>query len=321
GSRQHYQAIRNRLETEPNVVNISGLQDRPSYIGSSSSYAKWEGKDPNDSPTIGNFRADYDLIKTMKIELIDGRDFSREFPTDIRKRFLVNEEMVRIMGMDNVLGKRLMYSGDEGTIIGVVKDFHYMPLRAPMRPLVIRLIPEEVQVVLVRIDPDYISETVESLRNKWKEVVPAFPFEYYFLEDDFEWMYTNERRAGNIFRSFSLIAIVIACLGIFGLASYTAEQRTKECGVRKVLGASISSIMNLLTKEFIILVLLANIAAYPLSYYIMSKWLELFAYRTDIGILVMLGASVIALIITAITVGLQAFKAARANPVESLRYE
>ncbi len=321
GNRQYFETLKTRFETVPGVESVTGLQDRPSFIGSSTTYADWEGKNPEYNPTMGDFRINHDFIETMKIQLIQGRDFSREFATDLGNRFIINEEMRRIMRMDDVVGKRLMFAGQEGTVIGVVRDFHYTPLRMAMRPLVMRLIPERTGVMLVRVSPQSVPEILENLESSWKAVAPSFPFEFRFLESDFDRLYTGEQRAGDIFRTFSFIAIIIACMGIFGLAAYTAEQRTKECGVRKVLGASNGSIMNLLTKEFIALVLLSNILAYPLAYYVMNRWLEMFAYRTNIGVFVLLGASLIALAVTAFTVGLQAFRTARTNPVDSLRYE
>ncbi len=321
GSLDLYDTFKNRLTGDPRIINLSSIHDRPTWIGSSSTYSDWEGKDPNFEPLIGHFRTNYDFIKTMNIELKEGRDFSIEFQTDRENSFLINEEMKRVMEMDDVIGKRLMYSGFEGTIIGVVKDFHFLPLSEPMRPLVIRLAPEKAKFMVIRISPDNISSSLDYIRETWEEVLPSYQFDYSFLDSDLGRMYNNEQKIGQLMQVLAIIAILIACLGMFGLASFTADQRTKECGVRKVLGATVSDIVGLLSKEFLILVLISNIIAWPLSYYFMDKWLQSYAYRTNISILLLLFASFIALAVTLITVSSQALKAARANPVDSLRYE
>ncbi len=323
GSRQYYDVLKNNLESDSRVVSVTGLHQEPSFVSSSSSYADWDGKDPDNQIVISNFRVNYDYIKTLKINLISGRDFSRKYASDKQNSFVVSETMTDYMGLDSeeAIGKRLMFTGQEGKIIGVVKNFHHQPLDRMIRPVVMRLLPRRTEFLIAKISSADISSTISFIEKTWKEVIPSFPFEYRFLDADFEEMYAEEERTGNVLKSFALIAIMIACMGIYGLASFTAEQRTKEIGVRKVLGASVSSIVNLLSKEFLILVAVSNLISWPLSYYLMNNWLQSYPYRTSIGVWTLLMPTLLALILTLLTVGYQVIKAARSNPITSLRYE
>ena len=208
-------------------------------------------------------------------------------------------------------------------MIGVVKDFHVRSLHSEIEPMMMQLVPnpDPLHYIAVRITPENISGTIEFLRSSWQEVYPQDTFAFSFLDEDFNSQYQTEERRGQIFRNFSLLAVFIACLGLLGLASFTAEQRTKEIGVRKVLGASIGSIMVLPSKEFIKLVLLASLIAWPVAYLMMDSWLDNFAYRTTRSPWLFLLSAALAVVITLVTVGDQAIKAARTNPVTALQYE
>jgi putative ABC transport system permease protein len=210
---------------------------------------------------------------------------------------------------------------DEKTVIGVVKDFHFESLHKPISPLYIGYTSHAINSLSVRITSDNIPGTIALLKEKFRQFDPYRPFEYAFLDDSFDAQYRAEERLGRVFSYFSILAIFIACLGLFGLASFTAEQRTKEIGIRKVLGASVSGIVVLLSKEFTKWVLIANAIAWPIAYYSLNRWLQSFAYRTNITAMAFLLAAIFSFLIALLTVSYQALKAATANPVKSLRYE
>ncbi|MEJ2636783.1 MAG: hypothetical protein P8184_16015, partial [Calditrichia bacterium] len=206
-------------------------------------------------------------------------------------------------------------------IIGVIKDFNFSSLHSKIGPLAIYFDPREIQYLLIKLAPGNLSASVKSIESDWSRIAPGFPFEFNFLDDQINKMYLAEQQVGKVINSFSFLALFIACLGLFGLASFTAEQRTKEIGIRKVLGASVPGTVMLLAKEFTRYVLYANLIAWPVAWYVMNRWLQNFAYRIDIGWWVFALAGGLALLIAILTVSAQAIKAALANPVESLRYE
>jgi len=264
---------------------------------------------------------DHDFIKTLGMEIIEGRDFSRDFATDEKEAVIINEQAAKEFGWTSPLGMRVKTENMDGYVIGVVKDFHFKPLYQLIEPIVIYIKPSFFEYASLRISPDGIPSTLADLKDKWKELAPDQPFEYFFLDSDFDSVYRSEERVGKLTGSSTLLAIFIACLGLFGLASFTAEQRTKEIGIRKVLGASIPAVVALLTREFTKWVVVANIVAWPVSYFVMHRWLQNFAYRTNIGLLNFLLAAAVTLTVALLAVSYQAIKAAAANPVEALRYE
>ncbi|UCC38314.1 MAG: ABC transporter permease [Candidatus Aminicenantes bacterium] len=275
---------------------------------------------------MGELYIDHDFIPTMDIEIAAGRNFSADFRTDIEQSILINETAAKKFGWVNPIGKTIREISmsrkvSKYTVIGVVKDFHMESLHKQISPLFIRFTTHIFNSLSVRISPENIPQTLSFLRDKTRQVDPHRPFEYTFLDDSFDAQYRAEERLSKIFSYFSVLAIFIACLGLFGLASFTAEQRTKEIGIRKVLGASVSGIVVLLSREFIKWVLIANAIAWPVSYLAMAKWLQNFAYRTAISPLPFIISFVLALIITFATISYQSLKAALANPVDSLRYE
>ena len=254
------------------------------------------------------------------MELVHGREFSREFPSD-RTAFMVNKEMARVMGVENPVGMQLRFDGREGEIIGVVKNFHFQSLYTAIEPLILRLDPTRTEYLFVKIAAGQTTEAIEGLEKALRKFNSNTPFEFSFQDEQFESMYRNESTMGILATFFAILAIFISCLGLFGLASFTAEQRTKEIGIRKILGASIPNLVSILSKEFIRLVVVAFVFAAPLAYHFMTDWLNSFAYHTYLGWRVFVFASVISTIIAGITVSHQALKAAMINPIESLRYE
>jgi putative ABC transport system permease protein len=244
-----------------------------------------------------------------------------EFPTDATEAIMVNEEAVKAMGMESAIGKRLSIQDNHFNIIGVVKNYHFRSLRQKIDPLILIFMPERCRALFARLRSDNIPQTIGYMENVWKKFAPGFPFNYRFLDEALDMLYRSEQRIGTLFQYFSFLAIFISCLGLLGLASFMAEQRTKEIGIRKVLGASISNISLLLSKEFTKWVLLANIIAWPIAYFAVSKWLQSYAYKTNIALWSFILSGMLALFIALITVSYQSIKAALANPVDSLRYE
>jgi len=283
-----------------------------------------EGTSLNQSQLFEYTSIDPDFIPAMDIEISAGRNFSSDYSSDIKEAILINETAARQFRWDNPIGRKITFIEDDlitKTVIGVVKDFHFRSLHHKIQPLCIDYRPSWFRYIIVKIKPNRIPEVLQFLEKKWEVLQPAFPFEYSFLDEAFDRQYKFDKKLSQIFSYFTVLAILIACLGLFGLASFTAEQRTKEIGIRRALGASVSEIILLLSKEFTRWVLVANIIAWPIAYLAMNHWLQNFAYRINIGIGNFILAGVLALVIALLTVGYQAIKAARANPVDSLRYE
>jgi len=322
-----YEAFRNELRKDSRVLGVSASTDLPSAIGSNSSGAEWKGKDPEQKILIGLSGVDYDYIDVLNIDLLEGRNFSREFESDKTQGFLVNEEVRKLMGKPAVAGEEFSFVGRKGQIVGVMKNYHFESLQSKIEPLAIYLVgtPEQggggFNYAMIRISPADIPGAVNFIRDTWNHILSGFPFEFEFLDEQIDEMYRTEERAGQLLRTFAGLAIFIACLGLFGLASFMAERRTREIGIRKVLGASVSQITILLCREFIFLVLLANVLTWPLAYWVLENWLKNYAYRIPLSPLVFAFALGAALIITIITVSFQAVRAAIANPANALKYE
>ncbi len=250
-----------------------------------------------------------------------GRFFSKEFPTDMSEAFVVNESAVKLMGIENPINKNLTtWFGRKGKIIGVISDFNTSSLKEEMTPVVF-LMASSANNLFVRISPVNISETLSLIEDKLKEIVPDDPFEYRFLDEHINTLYRTEQITAEFAAFIAVLAIFISCLGLFGLASFSGEQRTKEIGVRKVLGASVINVLLMLSKDFLKWIVLANIIAWPAAYFVMNKWLQDFAYRTEIEWSMFLIAGLIALLIALLTISIQTIKAALANPIDSLKYE
>jgi len=255
------------------------------------------------------------------MEIVQGRTFSREFPTDVQSGLIVNQTAARIMGLETPVGERVRVNERDHTITGVVKDFHIHSLYSEIRPLLIVLRPEECLYILVRIAPDLMSESLALLESKWQRIDPGYNFEYEFLDDRIDRRYRSERRMGRILSTFTALAVLISCLGLLGLAAYMGERRTKEIGIRKVLGSSTSAIVVLLSKEFVRWVLAANLLAWPAAYLLMRNWLRNFAYRAELAWWIFGLAGGAALGIALLTVSFQAVKTAVTDPIDALRYE
>jgi putative ABC transport system permease protein len=264
---------------------------------------------------------DFDTFDTFKLKMAAGRPFQKEFATDATEAYIVNETAVLAMGMQDPIGKRFSWNQRDGRIIGVVKDFHNRSLHQEIMPFVFLISPPWFRFLSIKINPAAEAEALNFLKDKWKVLRPGQDFSYFFLDSYINGFYRSEQRMEKVLQYFTFIAIFISCLGLFGLTSFSAAQRTKEIGIRKVLGASVSRIIIMLSQDFTKRVLLANFIAWPVAYYFMHKWLQNFAYRTRIDIWVFLMAAALAMLIALLTVSYQSIKAAWANPVDSLRYE
>ncbi len=315
----NYESIRNELLNYPNIISVSKAFP-PFYPGDEeTSDIDWEGKNPNKDVLIRYKTVDYDYLKTFNMEMAQGRFFSKDFTSDL-PNFILNETAVRTMGIENPIGRRLTYKGRSGRIIGVLKDFHQSSLHNKISPFIFSLYTGPCYIC-VKMNQVNIPGTLEFIEEKWTEYEPDRPFTYYFFDDMIADYYRTEQRLGTVTKYFTLFTVFVSCLGLFGLSSYAAVQRTKEIGIRKVLGASVSGIILLLSKDFTKWVLLANLIAWPIAYYAMNQWLQNFAYRIDIGWWTFLLAGALVLVIALLTVSYQAIRAATANPVKALRYE
>ncbi len=323
---KNYEILKEEFSKNPQVKSVSATMHSPTHIGSNSGGADWDGKDPEMRVLIGYSAIDYDYIETMGIEMVAGRSFSRDYPsdriTDSTAAFLVNEEVVRIMGTDDPVGQRFDFAGRKGTIVGVMKDFHYHSARNKIEPLAIHCRKgEELSALVVKMGPGDITKAMDELEKTWHEILPIYPFDYIFLDQDYDRMYRTEERMGDIIKYFTILGVIIACLGLFGLAFFTAERRTQEIGIRKVVGAHVSTIIGLLSREFTFLVMFSCIIAVPVAYLVMNMFLNEFAFHTNLNWWIFALACLAALIIANLTVSFQAIRAALTNPAEALRYE
>lgn len=321
GLEKNYEAFRNELLQNPGVAAVARTFQPPGEMSAIARGIRWEGMEAGESAAFGYIPVDYDTIDLLDMKIVQGRKFSKEFSADADSTFILNEKAIEAMGLKDPIGKPFSLTFSTGTIVGVVKDFHSMPLNYGIEPVVLLIDPDFYSLVLVKIKLDDRRSAISSVEAAWKKFAPGFPFEYHFLDERFELYYAPEILAGKLFRSFALIAIFISCLGLLGLSAFMAEQKTKEIGIRKALGASVPRIVLLLTKQFLLWVLLANIIAWPVAYVAMRNWLDNYPFRTTLGLPLFLLSAAAALLITMFTVSFQAVRAARANPVDSLRYE
>jgi putative ABC transport system permease protein len=281
----------------------------------------WEGKTGEDI-LMDWISVDYDFFKTMEIKFKEGRPFSRKFPTDPKMAYILNESAVKKTGWSKAEGRQFQIPGPRkiGTVVGVVNDFNYKSLHTEIQPLVITLGRTQYYMI-IRIRPDNLPSTLAYMKKKWNEFFPGQTFEYSFLDEDFDRVYRSEIQMGKVFNTIAGLAVFIACLGLFGLVSFAAERRTKEIGIRKVLGASLSRIAVLIAKEPTGCIVLANLIAWPIAWYAMSRWSQNFAYRAPITLWPFLISGGLAILVALLTMSIQILRAASANPVDSLRYE
>lgn len=320
-------AVRDQFDTfKTRALQINGIEsmttsnNNPLQIGNDTIGVLWEGKDPDDNQLFSNAAVGWDFVETMGMTIVDGRAFSRDFGADTTN-YLINQRAAEAMSMDNPVGQQIRFWGVEGTIVGVMKDFHLNSMYRAIEPTILRLRPEDTGIIMMRIAGSRTSEALEEFGELYAEFNPEYPLNVRFMDEEFEESYQTEIMIGSLANVFAAIAIFIACLGLFGLASFTAEQRTREIGIRKVLGASVPSVVTLLSREFLVLVLIAFVIGAPIAWSVMNGWLDMFAYRTEIGFGVIVVTAIVTLAIAGLTVSYQAIRSAMANPVNAIRSE
>ena len=314
GTRAYWEAETDKID----ILNVT-IGNGPVNIEGTSGGYSWAGKKEGEDVLFHGLAADEDYAKTFKLELSEGRFFSSEFPTD-NAAVVINEKAVEVMGLKNPVGEVLTAPwGTKLTIIGVLKDFHIQSLHHKIEPLMMQK--GESNNLYVKIKPDHILATVKFINKTFKSFDPGLPIDFHFLDVDFDNLYRTEQQMSKIFSYFSLLAIIISCLGLVGLSLFMTELRTKEVGIRKVNGAKSLEIFSLLSREYILWVIISILIATPIAWYAMHRWLENFAYKTELSWWIFALAGLLALGIALLTVSWQSWRAAMRNPVEALRYE
>jgi putative ABC transport system permease protein len=321
----HFPSIKNSILRIPQVLGATFSDSLPNDIVPMLQASVEEGTFPDSGDRFSFYYnvVDQDFLDVYGITLLYGRNFSEKYAREGEESVIINETAARQLGWKEPLGKKYQVNwiAPNGRVIGVIKDFHFQSLRQTIEPLTLLFDTVGNSHLSLKLNPTNLKNTIASVKNIIESYKPDFPFTYYFLDDSFNNMYREDKKLGNLFGGFSLLAVFISCLGLFGLASFTVENRTKEVGIRKVLGASLPGIFLLLTREFTKWVALANLIAWPLAYYFMNKWLQNFAYRSDLDVWLFVISGLTALCIAVLTVSFQSLKAATSDPVESLRYE
>jgi ABC-type antimicrobial peptide transport system permease subunit len=318
----HFDAIENDLKKSGAVIQVAQADSPLTEVWDSNDGMSWHGKVPGTSNDFPMIRVSQGYGKTVGWQIVQGRDFSKDFPSD-SAAFVVNESAVKFMGFKHPIGEQVWFNdGVAFTIIGVVKDFVMESPYAPVRPSMFRLLTYNDGMLVMKLNPNISAhDALDKISAVLKTYDPTQAFRYKFVNEQYAKKFGDEERVGNLATVFAVLAIFISCLGLFGLASFVAERRTKEIGVRKVLGASVFNVWKLLSKDFVVLVLISLLIATPVAYYFMHNWLQNYQYRINLSWWIFIATGVGALMITLITVSFQAIKAAIANPVKSLRTE
>ncbi len=321
-----YNSLKKELLKETLIQGVTASTSNPIRIGSNSSGATWDGKDPEKTVLIGVNAIDYDYVSTMNMQLVSGRDFSEDFPADFARdttaNFLINEEVSKIMNVGDPVGKSFRFMGLNGIIVGVLRNFHFKGADQPIEPIAFAVTDtRRLNVILIRLAGDKTPEALKMVERIWQNVIPDYPLNYTFIDQDYDNLFRSQTRLTGLLKYFTILAVIIACLGLYGLSLYSAERRTNEIGIRKVMGAGQGSIIYSLSKEFIKLVVISLVIAIPAGWLIVEKLLKEFAYRIDINYMVFAAISAGAIIIAFITVGFQAYKATGINPAEALKVE
>jgi putative ABC transport system permease protein len=319
--RNNINAFKAELTRYPEIKSVTTSSGLPTNITWATTGVDWEGKAPEYRIHWSVMSVDFDYIDTFGLEILAGRNFSKKMSTDTKTAYIINETGADVLGYENAIGKKFSLWDTEGTIIGVARDFHINSLHEQIEPLIIIVHPSWNSFIFVKISSNNIKNVMAKIEEVHQRMNPDYPFQFHFLDVEYEDIYLSEERTGKLFQYFSFVAIFISCLGLFGLSSFIAEQRTKEIGIRKVFGANVPVILLHLLRDFTKWVFIANIIAWPFGYYAMKQWLKNFAYRTDFDWRIFFLSGVITLLIAVTTVGYQSLKAATANPIDSLRYE
>jgi putative ABC transport system permease protein len=317
----NYQALKAALMQNPAITNYTLIEHLPTYLTTGTTDVKWAGKDLREQTVFPHIGADGNFLKTFGIRLAAGRGFNDDYKSDA-ENYVINETAARLMGFsaETAIGQNIAMNGNQGKVIGVVKDFNFKPVKQTIEPLVLRYT-KQGGFVVIRTSPANIQGIVNQLKATFQDVYPNFPFSYGFVDQDLSRLYVAERRMSKLFNVFSIISIIVSCLGLFGLATFATQKRLKEISVRRVLGASASGIVTMLTKDFVKPVALALLIAFPVASWAMNKWLESYVYRINVSWWMFAVAGLAAVVIAFLTISYQSVKAALANPVDSLRSE
>jgi len=321
-----YYSLKLELEKETLIQGVTASMWNPTMMGSNSGGASWDGKDPDKQVLIGTNGIDYDYLKTLNMKLVSGRDFSKDFQGDMAHdtvgNFLVNEEVVKLMGIGDPVGKNFRFMGLNGTIVGVLKNFHFKGADQAIEPMAFALAPiGYLRCILIRLTPGNIPESLKAVEKSWKTVVPEYPLDYTFIDQDYDKLFRAQIRITGLLKYFTILAIIIACLGLYGLSSFSTERRTNEIGIRKVMGADSFTVMYTMAREFLLPVLISIVIAIPLGWIIVRNLLNQFAYRIDIHFYLFALIAAGAILIAMLTVSFQAYKASGINPAEALKTE
>ncbi len=318
----HYETIRTRLLQNPAVESVTSSDQTPIQVGNSTGGISWQGKDPNFQLLFSNMRVDFDFAQTLQMTIVEGRAFDRNIASD-SVSFIVNEKAAEKMGFtDGTAGKELEVQGRKGKLVGVVKDFNFQSLHAPIDPFIMAVDAKpQFGDIIVRAKEGRSAEAIAALETLAKEYAPQYPYHYSFINQDWDNYYKAEGQRGQVFNVLSGLSIIISCLGLFGLSAYSAERRIKELGIRKVMGATVPALLRLMATEFTILVIIAAAIGCPVAWYAMNLWLEGYAFHISVGWLTLAVATLICLFVSLGTILYHSLKATMTNPAISLRYE
>jgi hypothetical protein len=318
---ENTEAIRAELLHNPGILNVTAVDSLPIYEGSGTSNAEWEGKPSDFQLQMRIGAVDHDFLEAFGLKMLRGRFFSREFANDLAEGFVLNEAAVKAMGLEDPVGKRFGWKERQGRIIGIIQDYQLRTLHYEVEPLALFMDPDWLNFLCVKIAAENVPRALAYLEDTWKRYSPGAPFHFRFFDDDIDALYRAEERIGSLFRYFTVLAVFVSCLGLFGLASFLVERRTKEIGIRKVLGASVPTIFLLLSREFFKWVVFANLIAWPVAYLVMSRWLQNFAHRAGLTPLIFLLSGVLSFAVALVAICYQSVRASLADPARSLRYE
>ncbi len=326
-TQNNYQLYRERISGNPLILGVTATSFTPSVTNWREGLP-YEGRD-DDTNSQGFYRlsGDFNIIDVFEMEMLEGRTFDKNFSTDLHNAFILNEEAVKSIGwtVEEAIGKRFGYPDEEGvmkgSVVGVVKNFNFRSLHHQVEPMAISVLPDFFQYISIRIDPEDITTVIDYLEQEWNSINAGYPFEYFFYDEEFNKLYKADMRTEKLFNYFTLLAIFVSCLGLFALSSFTVQKRSREIGIRKVLGANFSKVAILLVRDFLIIVIIANTIAIPAAYYLSGSWLQNFAFKTDVNAGIFLLSSFLTFFIALITISFQVVKGISANPVKSLRSE
>ncbi len=319
-ARRNLNTFKAELKNSAYIENVTAVSELPSFVGIGTSNFDYEGKDPSDDKGFTILSVDHDFIKAADLKLNQGRDFSLDYSAD-SSNYILNQTAIDYMGLENPIGSRFRMFRTEGKIIGVVDDFHFMPLNQEIGPIFLAIIPNYYAQILIRIKEGSTQEGLQHIEKVWKSYIPEYAFEYNFWDDFNGEMYGSERQLINIFLYFTFLAILIASLGLVGLSMFTTEIKTKEIGIRKTTGAKTTNIVVMFIKDYSKWIIVSIVISCPIAYYLMNKWLQNYAYRTGLSVWIFIASILLVYIIGILSIIIQSYRSAKANPVDSLRYE